>query len=1483
LYDRLQQQEEERKRRLRDATDIGTGAMSNLLTLLGHREVAQTIRQVKDEAGLVTLKRDYDRLQADGYTMSPNTYADTLTEYVDPGHLRKSLDTAINTGLIKDDEFGQRTVNKWGSLEVIAGHRNERNNLRPEDYWRMMSEADQGIDRGALLDEIRVLDPTIDEPQGRGLVDRILGGGIPTDILRYVPRLGLRPATEPGTPTVRYGGTESWQSLVPESTLQTIEEKANIPLPGGGEIPTGPFARRLTESVTSPSGALLTAVAPAVMIPANIAGAAVGAGVEGRVPGKLETPLELAGMAIGGGLGLGATRGVSALRAGARPEPELPPMGGGMDTSLRYPSAASEEAAALGTRLITPEMAAAKSPFEFPNPETLTADEIAGRVTSELERVAVPKPETMGQRVVGAVKTFFNPEAIKDKDYVTQQVWQNKRNRRMGQATGRWVGDWEASSRGKLFTTTPADEIATIPEGVGLSRKYGDVMSNPSLYKEWLTEEQMAFVRKRGETFEKVAQWYEDVAHERVPRRLQDEYYSPREVVEVRGRESSRMTDAFEPREYTTEAEGSAAGVKYNPASPDVAAATIRKLYNRAADVITGREYALQIGKRPIDLMDPQLLEDVRVARLAFTETRKAVRTELQQQITLARRAKADATQLVGRARRGEMVDAKAAQTAVRAAENDLRAAQRKLAQIRGKGGPVGGTTLAEQRAAVADAEQRLADAKKLVTQTKWLAAQDAVTELEAANRLLQRTERATEAAVQRHPDVLAAKEVVQKAIRIAAKAREKATRPAVGFERVSGRVGRGRIFPVDVARAIIRRTGVPETPNGIKTLSDVIFSPLRAVRATADYGVMFIQGYNPLLTHPASWSKGMSRGFRQVMFDQGSRAAYIERNAGNLKELAQLGWSPRGAEYEVGGGVLHRLPGIGRAATKFDELFSEPMNITAVEMWREGKELYKLGPADLLPGKTRGQELADSITKFTGTVRYGGGMNEQRALFAAKFVRSMVGIGGDAFKPGIKGIEARRLFRNMFVVSSIGTIAINEAMGKPWTLDLRDPRSFTVPIGNKHVSLLGPWAPVFRGVAKAVTGDPLYLGSRTTRGKLAPGLSNIVDLLTGETFMGDELDITNLKQTLGYLGEQFIPIGVGQAGESLRTIDWTDPKDVLRVIGESTLEVTGARAFPINPWERVQEARDKEAQNRGYSGWGDSNLSQPIKLEIDESPSVASLIEAADKSRPEPRTDEQRYYAQVDTLRAGQATEKERLDDQWHTAAITPKDYRDRISQLDRDVYVAMQQAQADFGITFKDKKATNPVDAAILAYYAVDADKYKDETGAVIWDDFIGAQESALAALSDADRKLAEEYIHQYWSDGQWEMFRKQQQLTDYFDIPEQVYQANKDKLGLAAPSYTAYRTQADEEARATAQAQGLGPEMVGDQHYSREYRLLGARIERERERYRRANPDKVSLMIELGYKPPSKADIARARRTEQPTAPISAGWEPLVLPLP
>jgi hypothetical protein len=168
------------------------------------------------------------------------------------------------------------------------------------------------------------------------------------------------------------------------------------------------------------------------------------------------------------------------------------------------------------------------------------------------------------------------------------------------------------------------------------------------------------------------------------------------------------------------------------------------------------------------------------------------------------------------------------------------------------------------------------------------------------------------------------------------------------------------------------------------------------------------------------------------------------------------------------------------------------------------------------------------------------------------------------------------------------------------------------------------------------------------------------------------------------------------------------------------------------------------------------------------------------------------------------------------------------------------------------------------LLAQRAQIYDTYRGPMGQVTDQDALNeALDTWESGLSEADLKTLDDNTGLRLM-VPWVKERREdmKQLQEYFNIPDTVYAANKERLGLTAPSYSAYRTQATQEAQANAAAKGLGPEYVTDRDYPREYTRLQELIERERERYRRRNPDKTKLLIELGYKPPSKADIARAR---------------------
>ena len=913
----------------------------------------------------------------------------------------------------------------------------------------------------------------------------------------------------------------------------------------------------------------------------------------------------------------------------AEEAPKVQSLAPTMDELARMTPAEKKFVMSEGLRGAEDMMSRGPSPITFTELNTMTPDQVIARVGEELERIAKNEPISLVERAKRAAISFVNPEAAKDENYLMAQVWQNRLNRRMGAAWGDIISEWEKSNKQLLFRVDKNNNILTIPEEAGLSRQYGDVMENPSRYVEWLTPEQTAFVQKRGETWNKLANWYEDMTHEEFPRRLGNEYYSPRHVLEEEGLPAKGPTNPFEERKYSTVAGGQEAGVVYAVDDPAVVASHVRYVYNKAADVTMGREYATKIGIRPIDRVAPELLEDTRVAKVALTETRNAVRAEVNEAYATQQAVISDLEKERGFIATNRSPDVKAAYQQERQAQKAWAEVERPLTSQSLEVGPpelqvrlaTGRTVEVPARKADLWTEyQRLRTERVAVRKA---ALENIDVELIAERAKLKALPHGTNA-VEKSPDVLQAKIQLKTAASKASKAKLQArTKAGVGYQFVRGRVGGGRIFRDDIAKAIMERYGVPETPNGIRTLSNILFSPMRAVRATADYGVMFIQGWDPLMINPKDWSVGMSRGLHDVARDQGRRAQYIEANMDVIGDMIKHGWKPRGAEFGMGSLGMHGLPVIGKPLQIFDELFSHPMNITAVELNKSGRQIYRLTGAD----ETELQALTDVINNLTGSVKYGGGVNEDRVFFAARFLRSQIALAADAFKPGMRGTVARQLFATMFTFAGSATILINEAMGEPWTLNLLDPKGFTVRIGDKHVSLLGPGAPLLRGFAHLVTGDPLYLVTRTGRGKLAPGLSNIVDLLVGENFLGQKVDVTNAKGFLSYVLQQVTPMSSGEAGGALKGIPnpfggsvsesggaW---KDIARRATEGALALSGARAFPLSDWDKKMEA-----QRQMFKGRSGDELTK-------------TEAEAFDKAHPEfkeaegKRTAEE--YAKVD------------------------------------------------------------------------------------------------------------------------------------------------------------------------------------------------------------------------------------------------------------
>jgi len=984
-----------------------------------------------------------------------------------------------------------------------------------------------------------------------------------------------------------------------------------------------------------------------------------------------------------GALGVkSAVEATSRLAAAARPAietkvaeyaPTVREAAVGARGEAGYVGRMPEEATGLTkAELAAPEkdvlVATAESPFKFPDLNTLPEGEKVGWVRQELQRIGEGAEQTRLSQMGEGVATFVNPEAAKGKTFLNTEVAQLRDNRIKGSFMAHHIEEYSRSNR-KLFDIDVDNNIRTIPEELGLSRQYEDIMESPTLYREYLTPEQMTFAREQGAMFEELATWFENTTHEMIGRTRGAEFYHPRIVTKIGDVKVTTPSDMLRRRIYPTMAEGKATAHEYAPDSAAVVGDAVRTMYNRGADAVFGREYSNTIGKRPIDMIAPDLLENATVRIEAEKATKALVAEKMKADYAAQQEIVSQLEKDLARATKGRSADIKANRLVRQQAEKELATAQRRLGLLRATQTgqrEAGAATVARRTAAQPDvaainkrltaADQDIAqlegeiqyrrgrasvpapnpkDAKRLTflrqwkqdmraNLREWRTAADATTK-EAKARLIQedmakwdadlsnlaaerdtllaqaKSARAAETgavsavkesirkdlalersrlrmlpqfsntALLRNPDVMAAREASRRAIRMAqvAKGRVEGGR---GLVKVGGRAGGGRFFPEDIARTIVERSGVRESPSGLRTAADWVFMPLRGAKTAFDLGVALIHGWNPLMVHPIKWGSAFRTAMDQIARNTaGKRAAWEKANADVIYELADNLFKVRGLRQEVG----VQLPRV------IEELFSHPLNVGAVEIWKGAKNIYKITGATEDAAKMK--QLADVLLKEMGTVRHGGGINEERALFAARFLRSLIGVAGDATKGGIRGTEARKIFRNMFAVASAGTIVISELQGQDWTLDLRDIRAFTVRIGNQRVSLLGPWAPLFRGVAHVVTGDPAYLITRTLRSKLAPGLSNFVDFVAGEDFLGHEVDITKPETLVPYLASQAVPLAQGQAYESAQGIDWRDPKEVLVGAVVSSLNLLGGRVNPVMDYEKRNDVARQMFKGRTW------------------------------------------------------------------------------------------------------------------------------------------------------------------------------------------------------------------------------------------------------------------------------------------------------------
>lgn len=428
-----------------------------------------------------------------------------------------------------------------------------------------------------------------------------------------------------------------------------------------------------------------------------------------------------------------------------------------------------------------------------------------------------------------------------------------------------------------------------------------------------------------------------------------------------------------------------------------------------------------------------------------------------------------------------------------------------------------------------------------------------------------------------------------------------KAPRTTVGIGELGTMVPAlgGRAFKPDTARVVMDALN-PAPPGSTLRFLDSLNSLLRPIQATGELSFWGIQMLTGLFRNPAAFTKGALYSLDGLLLDGRLYGRYVQRNAPWLERFIGANGVWNSSEFTFDQAVRNRTikslfekVGLKGALGRFDQAFNQALNVTGLENFKgmvgvgdsvgfdHFNRTMRAALGDLA-GETTDEVAASIASKMTGRlpVRALGVKATQRSVesslaFAPRYYRAMFGLLGDAVQGGMRGAEARRILGSLFGGAVVLHVGAARALGQEPNLDPRNSDFLTVTIGGVKVGVGGPIYGLGRMLAESVQNPDKLAGMsmnnplvRWARGRTAPVLSLLTDLVTQKTFLGKPID--SAGDLLRELATTPIPFIAQQALEE-------GP-------GGVPPQFFGLRAFPESAFDQFKQAF-KEETGVDYDG----------------------------------------------------------------------------------------------------------------------------------------------------------------------------------------------------------------------------------------------------------------------------------------------------------
>lgn len=672
----------------------------------------------------------------------------------------------------------------------------------------------------------------------------------------------------------------------------------------------------------------------------------------------------------------------------------------------------------------------------------------------------------------------------------------------------------------------------------------------------------------------------------------------------------------------------------------------------------------------------------------------------------------------------------------------------------------------------------------------------------------------------------------------------------AINFAQLSG-----YSFPEAIANAANKYIDAegPIRGRGAATVATVtaLNHLLRGLRASADVSFMGVQGLLGAARDPMGYGKALGVAWRAIA-DPDALGRYLTEydaqalKAGKLtsKEWAKANLHIGGAdsEFAVGRGLTGRIGALGTADTPkiglnpfrgSNRMFGYFGDVLRLEMADTSATLWSRLGADLKDPAVR-QQIADAANMGTGWSRntFGGDVG-QLGMFAPRFFQSQLDMLAKAAADGtIAGHEAR-----IMLTSLIGSAVALTVLANELSPDGLQPADYLAPFkgkgglnpnflrfraGGQDISLLGPWDSLARGLVATAQGDQTYI----VRSKASPAVGLAWDLLSGETFAGEEAGLDKP----GYLVRQVLPFSASGIGTEAPA--------------GTALGVTGLKASDLSPTEQL----DQVAATFVDPETGRANG----KRFYDSSPATKKAIKEAHPDLWERAVEKgSRQRQQYEEAKAISRQQQEGDDELLLAGKLSREQWASRRTNRQQQLIGQQQAIYRDA----KGKVATG--DAVLDAYHArIDASSAA-HNGQPLWDE--------VYAWVDALPETARAHIETNSGLDRTPLAKLQKKVSsEYYAIPQfRGFTADEGSAinGLLDEVYALAGRGADETRRLRVLRQIVAEGGIEDRVASgARRRILGLLVEsRERELFRKKHPE-IALLTRQG--PLTPADVAGIR---------------------